>query len=352
MLKILFIPNWNVHRLIDDDPGIQAPDKVVQGQPYWFFRHFAEQPLVDIIDRGTATWFRKLEEGAKFYVRQPLKAWHRMDDYDLVISHGAQSGLVFELANSLSRHRTPHLMIDVGCLNGGRINHTETPLIRYALRQCPTLVTHSSRQLDFYRQHYPALADKARFIPFGVDIDHFTPQPMAPTRTVVAFGHRKRDHATLCEAFPQGMGWQLQIIGDTALARQYASSDIQFFDAMPLAQLVQHIAHSELVVVALPELPYSYGQMTLLQSMALGRPVVCTLTTSTIDYVSHARCVATVPPADVDAMRAALLQMIGLSHQQRVAQGAACRQWVERHYSEQLMAQQFESLIQQVPLTS
>ena len=96
MLKILFIPNWNVHRIIDDDPGIQAPDKVVQGQPYWFFRHFAEQPLVDIIDRGTATWFRKLEEGAKFYVRQPLKAWHRMDDDDLVISHGAQSGLVFD----------------------------------------------------------------------------------------------------------------------------------------------------------------------------------------------------------------------------------------------------------------
>ena len=49
-MKILFIPNWRVNRLSTDVPTIQAPDKQVQGEPYWFFKYFPEGTQVDIID--------------------------------------------------------------------------------------------------------------------------------------------------------------------------------------------------------------------------------------------------------------------------------------------------------------
>lgn len=37
-MKILFMPNWRVKHLEQDDAHIQSPDKYVDGQPYWFFK--------------------------------------------------------------------------------------------------------------------------------------------------------------------------------------------------------------------------------------------------------------------------------------------------------------------------
>ena len=49
-MKILFIPNWNVKRLAEDNSSLQAPDKYVDGHPYWFFRYFPKDTRADIID--------------------------------------------------------------------------------------------------------------------------------------------------------------------------------------------------------------------------------------------------------------------------------------------------------------
>lgn len=38
-MKILFLPNWHVHSLIKDQKDIQAPDKYINGGP-WFFKYF------------------------------------------------------------------------------------------------------------------------------------------------------------------------------------------------------------------------------------------------------------------------------------------------------------------------
>ena len=347
-MKRLFIPNWNVAQLSSDQPQIQAPDKKVAGEPYWFFRHFDVDVDVDVLDRGPSGAIQWLEKKAKFYVRQPFQAYLRRKSYDIILSHGAQSGLVLELLSSFSRHRPPHLMIDVGCLNGGRVNHTEMPLIRYALRKGPHIVTHATRQLDFYRQHYPLLADRAQFIPFGVDCDYFTPQPYVSSRKMLAFGYAKRDYETLCRAFPTGQGWQLHIVGDTTVSERYSCQDIVFHRSQPLDVLMSLISESEVVVLPLPELPYSYGQMSLLQSMALSRPVVCSLTTSTIDYVKDASCVTCVAPGDVESMHDALCRMMHLSDDERAALGEASRKWVEQRYNESLMAHQIEQFIHRI----
>ena len=54
-MRILFIPNWNVARLASDDATVQAPDKHVEGEPYWFFTHFTSDVQVDVLDIGLST---------------------------------------------------------------------------------------------------------------------------------------------------------------------------------------------------------------------------------------------------------------------------------------------------------
>lgn len=352
-MRILFLPNWNVNRLSTDDPTIQPPDKEVEGKPYWFFRYFPQDTAVDIIDRGRSSWFHKLEVKLKFYILQPVKAFVRRNDYDLVISHGAQSGLVYELLASFVRHKPQHIMIDVGGLNGARVNHTETPLLRWALRRGPHIVVHSSRQLALYAKHYPALAPRARFIPFGADASYFNRSSEPEQPIIVSFGSIKRDYDTLLrawQAIPDHRGHTLYLIGANV---QPAPSipDVEIMPRVPISQLQHTIASCTMVVLPLPEHLYSYGQMSLLQSMLMGKPVIVSNTTSTADYIHEAPGVIGVTPCDSAGMAHAIEHMLSLTPQQRAEMGAAGSEHVASHFSEEQMGHAFARLARQVTST-
>lgn len=352
-MKILFIPNWTVHRLAEDDDTVQPPDKQVAGEDYWFFTHFPRGYEVDIIDRGRQSWFRKLEKKIKFYIKQPIKAFKVRNDYDIVISHGAQSGLVYELLTSFVKHKPPHLMFDIGGLNGARINHTETPLIRYALRKCPYILVHASDQIEFYNEYYPNLAERARFVPYGVDCQYFVPQRSTQrTRTLLTFGKAKRDNVTLCDAFSRiqdKKGYRLIVVGEPELEKQYEYVDeITFRPVLPLSELMTLMAESDFVVIPLPQFRYSYGQMSFLQSMAMGKAMIVTRTTSSVDYITNAPGVIGVEQGDVDGMQAALEEMLSMTDAQRDAIGMANRSYATSRFDEREMSKAIREYIDEI----
>ena len=351
-MKILFIPNWNVKRLDKDDSSLQAPDKYVDGQPYWFFRYFPKDTQVDIIDIGRKTWFRKIEKKIKFYIQQPIRAFRVRNNYDLVISHGAQSGLVYELLTSFVRHKPKHLMFDIGGLNGSRINHYETPLIRFALRCSPAIIVHSSRQLSLYRNHYPNLVAKSTFLPFGADFKYFDRGlEIHFNYRVVAFGYMKRDFATLCKAFDElnDEKYELHIIGDTSLANEYShNSKIVFHKKMSIENLVHFILESAFVAIPLPEYLYSYGQMSFLQSMALRKPMVVTDTTSSHDYVSGISGVLTPKPYDVADMKRCLAEMMSKDKGELMYMGLMNAEHVRNELSERVMGERISRFVEKI----
>lgn len=352
-MRILFIPNWTVHRLDVDDERVQPPDKQVVGQGYWFFKYFPKDCHVDIIDRGRKSWFRGLEKKLKFYIKQPIKAFKQRNNYDIVVSHGAQSGLVYELLCSFVKRKPPHLIFDIGGLNGARINHYETPLIRYALRKCPYILVHSSRQKGFYQEHYPMLAPRVRFIPYGVDCKYFVPQPaVSHTRTILTFGKDKRDYATLCEAFgriPDKRGYRLIVVGNPSVSAQFGYiEEISFRPVVPLSELMRLMAESNFVVIPMPEYRYSYGQMSFLQSMAMGKAAIITRTTSSLDYIDGAPGVIGVDPYDVDDMKRALEEMMSMTDANRDAIGLANRSYVMSYHDELKMSKAISEYITEI----
>lgn len=348
-MKILFIPNWRVKTLDKDDERIQAPDKYVKGKPYWFFRHFPEGTQVDVLDIGEPTSLQKFEQKVKFYIKQPCKAFRRRNDYDIVISHGAQSGLAYELLSSFVKRKPRHLMFDIGGLNGARVNLYETPLIRFALRKSPAIIVHSSRQLSLYRKHYPNLVAKSTFIPFGTDFDYFNQvKPAIVGKRIIAFGYRKRDYATLCDAFSQidNKGYELHIIGDDSLASRYANhQSIVFHPLMPIRQLMQFTADSAIVAIPLPEYLYSYGQMSFLQSMAMRKAMIVTDTTSSHDYLSGTPGVLMPKTGDVQSMKDALSKWIATDLKSLAELGEKNAEYVQQNFNEALMGKRIYEFI-------
>ena len=355
--KILFIPNWKVTHLKVDDSSFQSPDKVIEGSRYWFFKHFASNTTVDVLDIGNENWWRKVEHKIKFYISQPVKAFMRRNRYDVVISHGAQSGLIYELLASFSHKKPLHIMFDIGGLNGARINKIETPLIKFAMRKSPVIIIHSSRQLELYKQHYPNLYEKAHFVPFGTDFEYFNQQGTRHKaqstnedheKLLLSIGYAKRDYKTLCEAWKRAASgdYVLKIVGDESLAPQYSDcKNIQFSKKIPIAELMSITLNCTAVIVPLPEYLYSYGQMTILQSMAMAKPMIVTRTTSTTDYISQAPGVLAVEPDDVTSMSQALEKMCHLGNEELKAMGAMNQAYVQSHFNEQLMAKKIEEII-------
>ncbi len=338
--------------LDEDDKSLQAPDKYVSGSPYWFFKYFPKHTEVDIIDIGKKSWFRKIERKIKFYIEQPIRAFMHRNDYDIVISHGAQSGLVYELLTSFVKNKPRHLMFDIGGLNGARINGYETPLIRYALRKSPAIIVHSSRQLELYEKHYHNLVEKSTFVPFGADFDYFDEGlEINIKKRVVAFGYAKRDSHTLCEAFSRvdDPEYELHIIGDTSLSEQYAhNAAINFHCKMPINDLMNFIKESAIVAIPLPEFLYSYGQMSFLQSMALRKAMIVTETTSSRDYISKVPGVKTVKPGDVEDMRNALQCMMQKDKGELLYHGLMNAEFVRNDFNEKLMSQRIYKFITKV----
>lgn len=349
-MKILFIPNWNIRKLDNDDFRIQAPDKQVQGVPYWFFHYFPDNCEIGIIDIGSNNLIRKIEKKIKFYLIQPVKAFLLRNNYDFVISHGAQSGLVYELLASFTSKKPRHLLVDVGGLNGARSNSFEVFLIRFALRKKPVIIIHSSGQISLYNQFYPFLADNVHFIPFGVDYNYFR-QFGANNLTgdyALSFGYAKRDYPVLFEGWKlTGTQLPLKIIGVSGTGYpSIRNSNITFINSYPFHKLMQEISCCRFVIIPLPEFNYSYGQMSFLQSMALGKVVIVTETTSSKDYITNAPGVFSVAVNSVQSIAACITRVASLSNEELQSLGKANQEYIEKHFNEKKMARMFYELIQ------
>jgi glycosyltransferase involved in cell wall biosynthesis len=299
-MNILFLPNWPVHLLTADETKIQSPNKKVNDSPYWFFRHFPGHTHVDIIDIRPQNVLHAVEKKIKFYLWQAVLAIKKDHKYDVVISHGAQSGLFYSLLNIFrkKKNRPLHIIIDVGGLNGGRTNKIETTLVKIALKSHPAIIYHSSIQKDLYETIYKGIIRQTAFIRFGVNIKDFCPLNQSADNYVLSFGKGKRDYPTLLKAWKRlDTDMQLYIIGDETV-RTETEKQIVSLPATDVLTLKQYIAKSIFVVVPLPFYKCSYGQMTVLHSMAMGKPVIVTKTPSTVDYIEDGKGAFFVNPYD------------------------------------------------------
>jgi glycosyltransferase involved in cell wall biosynthesis len=104
------------------------------------------------------------------------------------------------------------------------------------------------------------------------------------------------------------------------------------------------IGAAKLVVLPLPYYNYSYGQMSLLQSMSMAKSVIVTRTPGVIDYVIDNKNGFFVNPYDINDLSekiAKLLKNPKLSS----AVGLNARITVSRDFNEKIMAERIYNFI-------
>lgn len=349
-MKILMLVNWKLNYLKKDNPAIQAPDKMVQGQPYWFFKYFLQQPEVDVVGINThPNWLYQFEKNnLHFYLKQPLSMWGKCEKYDLIISHGSQSSLVLSILRQIkSSKKTRHLLIDIGCLNGGVEKGLSLELVKLASKKLDGIIYHALVQKGYYDRQLPSLKGQAFFVPFGTETDYYYPNPQVKEEPfVLAYGAIKRDYETLIKAAFKLPQIQFMIIGLNSLPFELPPN-VKLIPFLPVQELRDYIWKSRFIALPLPVFNYAYGEMTLLQAMACQKAVVVTRTPSMVDYIEEGKTGFFVKPYDVEDMQRKI-QILWEDKKIRQKLALGGLKSVQGKFNEKQMAKGIEEVIRKV----
>ncbi|MGB9721382.1 MAG: glycosyltransferase family 4 protein [bacterium] len=353
-MHILMLVNWKINHLEKEDVTIQSPDKLIKGQKYWFCKYFPDNIKVDVMDFSKIPLIHHIEKRfLKFYIVQAFKAFIKRKKYDLILSHSAQSAVFFAFLRSVIGEKLPlHIVIDPASFNGGRDNFFELIPIKFATRSISGLIYHATIQSQYYEKHLPNLAKRARYIPFGIDVDFFAPINLPVENYVVAFGYKKRDYNTLFNAWQKLMPKDIDLNVIGVKKKKFHKilnciPKVNFHEFVPINVLKEIIAKSLFVILPLPYYEYSYGQMSLLQSMCMGKAVIVTRTPGITDYIKDGINALGVNPYDADDLADKIKKC--LSDRQLIDEvGKQARLSVLKKFSEQIMADKIFSYIKEI----
>lgn len=350
MAKVLMLVNWKVRYCNEVPDDLQPPDYVCKGKPYWFFRYTSGDWDVDVVDVKSLPAIESFEkERLRFYVLQTIKVLPRLGQYDLIISHGMQSGIVLALWRRLIHTRAKHVVFDIGSFNSAAESGEALRMMQWASHSIDGIIYHTSSQIKYYEQYFPWLVDKSRFVPFGTDLDFFrTEECAASVNTgipyIICVGNAKRDWDTLVAAYKRlDTNVHLKILGHVD-QRFNGVPGVEMIPQVPVQEYKRLVRDSLFCVLPLESFNYSFGQMTLMQEMAMGKCVVAARALSLVDYGVDGETVLFYEPRNVEDCCDKLKLALGDSRlRERLA--AEAPSWLRSNRSEKKMARGVEAFL-------
>jgi glycosyltransferase involved in cell wall biosynthesis len=334
-------------------PG-DLDEHVVHGQrPRADYTVLSEAFDADLLDvprarRVTGGVGRLLERAGGAGLLLALACFRQRSHYEVIVTDGEQVGLpLAALCRLFGRRRARHMMI---------VHVLSVPkkvLFMRTLRLVPVIdrfVVYCSAQRDHLVERLGARPEQISLTPFMVDSAFFAPAAVEGERhrrLVCSAGLERRDYPTLMRAV-DGLDAEVVIAAASPWSRWADSSvgveapgnvEIRRLGFMDLRRLY---AAAELVVMPLVEVDFQAGITTILEAMAMARPVVCTRTSGQTDTIVDGETGLYVPPGDAVALRGAITAL--LNDPERACQlGERARRWVEEHatvdrYAERLAA--------------
>jgi glycosyltransferase involved in cell wall biosynthesis len=294
-------------------------------------------------------------------VAQAWLAFRQRAGFDVLVTDGEHIGIPLALLLKIAASSTAHVTI------GHRLTATKkSPFFRWLKvhRHMSRIAVHSKLQYDLAIDNLGIEPDRLALVPYQVDTEFWQSQPIAEERLICSAGLEFRDYPTLVQAVDQldvqvvigaASHWSKRANTAASAAAQSANVLVDSFDYVALREVY---ARASIVVVPLDDVDFQAGITTILEAMAMSKPVIVTHTRGQTDVVEDRRTstrgatprerpvsllrrVAAlegvqlepsgfyVPPHDPEALRRAIVHLLDNPDQRREL-GAAGRRAVER----------------------
>lgn len=267
-------------------------------------------------------WSRLPRQGLKRNVRVSLDhvraALPLLRDYEVVFSDGEHVGIPLSLAMRAFGVVRPHLVLG---------HHLTTPLKRPFFRYLKAqhgmdrILLHSREQLD-QAERYGIPSSKLALVPYFADTDFWRSLPIIEEPLVVSAGREYRDYKTLAAACG-GMPEKIFVAAASVHSPgAHWSAPVRWpanfeHEAVDFVTLRNWYARASVIVIPLLKTNFQAGVTTLLEAMAMGKPVIVTGNRTHRELVEDGVDGVLVPAADPYALRSAIQRLLDRPEERR-----------------------------------
>ena len=221
--------------------------------------------------------------------------------------------------------------------------------LRYAyfhwlLKYVDKAIVHTKLEAYDYRQLFGFWDKKFVYHPFGTHVN-LIPNNYDGEPYLFSAGRSGRDYPLLLSAI-ENLPYKLRIATD-AFYPESTPENVELLHSCYGGDYLRQLTDCVMTVIPLSQRWISSGQMVLLESMAMGKPVIITANESTIEYVSHDFDAWLVPIYDVNAFRNAIDYL--MNHPEiRERIGAQAQQSFREKYSMEAATKRLCQLLKQI----
>lgn len=280
-------------------------------------------------------WRKLLYKPFPFFIRQVLEAFFISRQYDVVVTWAERLCYPFALLLKLTGKRVPHIT-----LNSWISHPKKRTLLKFTQSHIDKILMWSSVQRNIAINHIGIPATKIEFIRKFADQQFFRPMDI-PTETICAVGSEMRDYPTLVKAM-NGLDIHCHIATGTTRGKLFDTVKALYdIDNLPANitigakgyfDLRDLYARSRFVVVPILPTDTDNGLTCILESMAMGKAVICSRTQGQVDIIQEGVTGIFVPPQDHQALRDAILYL-WKNPELAVQMGKAARKYLEEHHT-------------------
>lgn len=281
---------------------------------------------------------------------QVLEAFIVRKRYDAVIAWAERFGYPFALLLRLTGSRTPNIT-----LNSWISGRKKAALLRRVHPAISRILLWSSVQKEFAINELGIPPERISFIRKFADQAFWRPMERA-TDTICAAGMEMRDYPTLIRAL-HGLDIPCHLaVGLTRGVLFDTVSAIHQMGELPpnitvgrkkSAELRELYARSRFVVIPLRATDTDNGLTCMLESMAMGKAVICSRTKGQVDVLQDGVTGMFVPQGDPAALREAILK---LWNNPALAEemGRKGREHIERYHSIEQFVDSVRTIVEEV----
>lgn len=286
-----------------------------------------------VLDRGV-----RLSGGYSGDFEKVIPVRRVLNDADAVFSTVDTVGIPLVLLAAARAVRPPIVYAAIGLPE--RIEQLdERGAARYAsaFRRVHTILAYGWREVEVIREWLGDQAPPVEFVPFGVDTAAFRPPSLSVVDTdVVSVGaDPRRDYALLLDLAERRPDWSFRIVAsrDHVQELSHAPANVTVEFDLPFELAQARLVAGRVVALPVRDNSYSGATTTLLQAMAMAKPVVVSRTAAIAEgyHLEDGRNCRLVSPGAPAAFEHAISDL--LVPERGGAVGERARETVERHLS-------------------
>lgn len=275
------------------------------------------------------------------YIAQLIEALFIFNRYDSILSQTEKVGFPLALVMKVLNLHKPHIVIisRITSVNEDK-SRQKIWFLEKTKDKIDKILIWSSMQRKIAIEKLGIDPEKIILIKRGTDQQFWQPQNRK-TDMICAAGMEARDYPTLVEAL-RPLNIRCHIATGTSRGEMFDTvKKLHDIKDMPetitvgrksLSDLRDLYARSQFVVVPIMQSDSDNGLTTILESMAMGKPVICSRTEGQIDVIQDGVTGIFVPLKDPKAMREAILELWN-DPERCKKMGIEARKYIEKNHS-------------------